>query len=129
MRPLAHPARYAPARCHPLVWRRAARDICFRSHALPRPSSGAPCRVAGPGMAFVRVSGARRRRRLRAVAAWCVVASAHARSANRVDGAHCDARAHGAAQSMFYDKQFFSADINSWDVSKVTNMQVRRRSV
>ena len=61
MRPPASPARYAPARCHPLVWRRAARDICFRSHALPRPSSGTPCRVAGLRMASVRVSGARRR--------------------------------------------------------------------
>ena len=34
-------------------------------------------------------------------------------------------RALGAAQRMFYIGTAFNADIGSWNVSKVTSMQVR----
>ena len=35
----------------------------------------------------------------------------------------------GAAQSMFYHADAFNRDVNGWDVSKVTNMQVSMHSV
>ena len=36
-----------------------------------------------------------------------------------------DARALVAAQGMFYNARAFNANIGSWDVSKVTNMEAR----
>ena len=46
-------------------------------------------------------------------------------------GAHhaCEIRVPVAAQHMFSAASAFNADIGSWDVGKVTDMQVRRRAV
>ena len=119
------------------VQRARALALCgaaLRRTSLRPPLACAPARplarCAGFGIrcGLVSVSEARRCRRPRA-------RSGAKRGGARVCGGavrasfgatHRDARA--AAQWMFNELTAFNADIGLWDVSKVTDMSVRRRS-